>query len=148
MINEANDHPRYAVDVQRDQSKPGHPHATVISLRYTVSKQKARGKKKKQPKHCQTEHNTPRERLFAVPDKRSFFSQLISDRTGGARELAGIKDKSFFRYGKPYACRMSQRLLLLNPSMLALLMCPNKKTNIFLIFTGHIVKRKKGAILP
>ena len=40
MINEANDHPRYAVDVQRDQSKPGHPHATVASILYTV-----RGKK-------------------------------------------------------------------------------------------------------
>ena len=47
MINEANDHPRYAVDVQRDQSKPGHPHATVMLLTYTVSKQKAREKKKK-----------------------------------------------------------------------------------------------------
>ena len=47
MINEANDHPRYAVDVQRDQSKPGHPHATVTVLTYTVPKQKARGKRKK-----------------------------------------------------------------------------------------------------
>ena len=48
MINEANDHPRYAVDVQRDQSKPGHPHATVTSLTYTIPMQKARDKEEKQ----------------------------------------------------------------------------------------------------
>ena len=59
MINEANDHPRYAVDVQRDQSKPGHPHATVIPLTYTDSKQKAREKRKKQLKHGQTDLNIP-----------------------------------------------------------------------------------------
>ena len=48
MINEANDHPRYAVDVQRDQSKPGHPHSTVETHNYTPSakkKQARRGKK-------------------------------------------------------------------------------------------------------
>ena len=41
MINEANDHPRYAVDVQRDQSKPGHPHATVY-IKYTSCMEKSK----------------------------------------------------------------------------------------------------------
>ena len=42
MINEANDHPRYAVDVQRIQSKPGHPHATVVDYNYTPSAEKSK----------------------------------------------------------------------------------------------------------
>ena len=51
MINEANDHPRYAVDVQRDQSKPGHPHATIATITIHRPDEKARGNQKKQRKH-------------------------------------------------------------------------------------------------
>ena len=48
MISEANGHPRHAVDDQRVQSKPGHPHATVVvSKLYTVREQKQAGKRKK-----------------------------------------------------------------------------------------------------
>ena len=48
MISEANGHPRHAVDVQRVQSKPGHPHATVVvSKLYTVREKKQAGKRKK-----------------------------------------------------------------------------------------------------
>lgn len=50
MINEANDHPRYAVDVQRDQSKPGHPHATVCIKIYIPHGKKQAGNRKKRQK--------------------------------------------------------------------------------------------------
>ena len=47
MINEANDHPRYAVDVQRDQSKPGHPRATVVDITIHRPREKASPARKK-----------------------------------------------------------------------------------------------------
>ena len=78
MINEANDHPRYAVDVQRDQSKPGHPHATVTPLTYTVPKQKARGKKEKKRNTVKQTVTRLKNAFSTVSAKvHRFFLQLI-----------------------------------------------------------------------